>query len=247
LEIINAAPVDRPFLLYLAYAMPHLPLHVSEAFRGKSRSGLYGDVLEELDWSVGQILDALERRGLSENTLVFFASDNGPWSNMPPRMLQAGNERWHAGSSGPLRGAKGQTYEGGCRVPAMFRWPGRISPGGVSPELVGMPDVYRTLVAVAGANLPEHVVDGHDLTPFLTGQEPHSPRKEYTYFLGGRLEAIRSQDWKLRTASGEPELFDMVTDPFERINRADSEPEKVKELLGRMRAVAGEVGVAVGN
>jgi len=138
---------DRPFFLYLAYAMPHLPIHVSDARRGKSQAGLYGDVIEEVDWSVGEVLAALEKKGVSDNTLVFFASDNGPWIDMPPRMQQAGNELWHAGSAGPLRGSKGSSYEGGPRVPAMLRWPGKIVPGRVSADLVGMPDIYHTLIS----------------------------------------------------------------------------------------------------
>lgn len=235
---------EQPFLLYLAYAMPHLPLHVSDGFRDKSQAGLYGDVIEELDWSVGQVLDALERKGIADETLVIFASDNGPWTNMPPRMLQAGNEPWHAGSAGPLRGVKGETYEGGPRVPAMVRWPGKIEPERVSAELVGMPDIYRTVLAVAGARLPDHPIDGYDLTPFLTGKTAEAPRKEYFYFRNG-LEAVRVDDWKLRTTTGSPELFHMVTDPFERIDRAAGEPEKVKELLDHMREMAKEVGVKV--
>ncbi len=246
-RIIEQTSDGRPFLLYLAYAMPHLPLHVSDARRGTSQFGLYGDVIEEVDWSVREVLSALQRKGVADNTLVFFASDNGPWTNMPRRMLQAGNERWHAGSAGPLRGAKGETYEGGPRVPAILRWPGKIAAGCVSAELVGMPDIYRTLLAVSGAKLPDHHLDGYDVTPLLTGKTQSSPRKEYLYFLGQRLEAIRSGRWKLRTATGKAELFDMVTDPFERINRAADQPKKVAELQARMRTAAKEVGVRVAD
>lgn len=235
---------EKPFFLYLAYAMPHLPIHVSAERRGKSQAGLYGDVIEEIDWSVGQVLAALQKNGLADNTLVFFASDNGPWIDMPERMRQAGNELWHAGSAGPLRGSKGQTYEGGPRVPAILRWPEKIEAGQVSAELVGMPDIYRTLISVAGGKLPEHKIDGHDLTAFLTGKSPTSPRKEYFYFRRG-LEALRSGNWKLRMATGEPELFDMATDPFERINRAEGEPEKVAELQARMKGMAAETGTNV--
>lgn len=243
-ELIEQRSSDQPMLLYLAYAMPHLPLHVSDEFRGKSEFELYGDVIEELDWSVGQILAALKQQDMAENTLVFFASDNGPWVDMPPRMQQAGNELWHAGSAGPLRGSKGSTYEGGTRVPAIVRWPGTVEPGQVSPQLVGMPDIYRTLLAVAGADAPDHPVDGYDLTAFLSGKEDRSPRSEYFYFRG-QLEAARVGEWKLRTASGSPELFHMVTDPFERINRAESEPDKVVELTARMKEMAEEVGTRV--
>jgi arylsulfatase A-like enzyme len=247
-KIINDQPSEsadrRPFFLYLAYAMPHLPIHVSKERRGKSHAGLYGDVIEEVDWSVGQVLDALEKKGIADNTLVVFASDNGPWINMPPRMQQAGNELWHAGSAGPLRGAKADTYEGGTRVPAIVRWPARIKPKQVSDELVAMLDVYRTLLAVAGAKLPKHQLDGYDLTPLLSGEVEHSPRSEYWYFMN-KLEALRSGDWKLRTTTGKSELFNLATDPGERINRAEKEPKKVAELLARMQQIAKEVGVAI--
>jgi len=243
-EKIESADGDEPFFLYLAYAMPHLPLAVSEERRGTSDAGFYGDVIEEIDWSVGEVLAALEKRGIADDTLVFFASDNGPWVDMPPRMQQAGNELWHAGSTGPLRGSKGDTYEGGPRVPAMFRWPGEIPAGRVSSELVGMPDVYRTLLSVAGAKLPEHEVDGHDLTDFLRGGADRAPREEYFYFRRG-LEALRDGEWKLRTVSGEPELFHMPTDPYERVNRAEGEPEIVERLTRRMVEMADEVGVGV--
>lgn len=235
---------EKPFFLYLAYAMPHLPIHVSDERRGKSQAGLYGDVIEEVDWSVGQVLAALQKSGLADNTLVFFASDNGPWIEMPERMRQAGNELWHAGSAGPLRGSKGQTYEGGPRVPAILRWPGKIKAGQVSAELVAMPDIYRTLISVGGGKLPEHKIDGHDLSAFLTGEAAASPRKEYFYFRSG-LEALRSGNWKLRLSTGEPELFDLATDPSERINRADGETEKVAELQARMKAMAAETGTKI--
>lgn len=240
-KLINNTRWDQPFFLYMAYAMPHLPLAVSDERRGKSNFGLYGDVIEEVDWSVGQILGALKQKGVSKNTLVFFASDNGPWMAMPPRMQQAGNELWHAGSPGPLRGWKGTTYEGGPRVPAMIRWPGTIKPNQTSSELVGMPDIYRTLLSVAGAKLPQHQLDGYDLVPFLTGKTETSPRKEYFYFRG-KLQAVRVGEWKLRTVEEVFELFDMSTDPFERYNRAADHPEVVERLHKRMKDMAKKVG-----
>ena len=243
-QLIEHSGSTQPFLLYLAYAMPHLPLAVSEERRGLSSAGFYGDVIEEVDWSVGEVLQALEEKGIAENTLVFFASDNGPWVDMPSRMQQAGNELWHAGSAGPLRGSKGDTYEGGPRVPAMLRWPGKIASGQISDGFVGMPDIYRTILSVAGAKLPDHKLDGDDLIPFLTGKINSAPRQEYFYFRRG-LEALRSGNWKLRTATGELELFDMATDPFERINRASDHPEKAKALLSRMHEMAKEVDVSV--
>lgn len=243
-SLIGDSKADVPFFLYLAYAMPHLPLAVSKERRGKSAAGLYGDVIEELDWSVGEILDALEKKGISENTIVIFLSDNGPWIEMPPRMLQAGNERWHAGSAGPLRGSKASTYEGGTRVPAIIRWPAKAKPGQVKSGLVGMPDIYRTLLALGGAKLPDLPLDGFDLTDFLTGGTNVSPRSEYYYF-NGKLEAVRSGDWKLRTFSGKPELFDLSTDVSERLDRSGDMPDKVSALRKLMEKMAEETGTGI--
>lgn len=238
-SLIEKSSASEPFFLYIAHAMPHLPLAVSDERRGKSAGGFYGDVIEEVDWSVGEVLNALEKKGISENTIVVFVSDNGPWIDMPPRMLQNGNETWHAGSSGLLRGSKGTTYEGGPRVPAMIRWPAKIKRGQVKPDLVGMPDIYRTILGVGGAKLPDLKLDGYDLTDFLSGKTKASPRPEYFYFRNG-LEAVRSGDWKLRTTTGKPELFNLVTDPSERLNRAPELPEKVSELRLLMENLAKE-------
>ena len=171
-------------------------------------------------------------------------SDNGPWIEMPPRMLQKGNEKWHAGSTGLLRGSKASTYEGGPRVPAIIRWPGEVEPGQVKPDLVGMPDIYRTMLGVGGAKLSDLKLDGYDLIAFLSGTADASPRSEYYYFKSG-LEAVRSGDWKLRTTSGESELFNLVTDPSERLNRATELPEKVSELRSLMEKVAEETGTRI--
>jgi arylsulfatase A len=243
-SLINGSKDGSPFFLYLAYAMPHLPLAVSKERRGKSAAGLYGDVIEEVDWSVGEILDALEKKGISENTVVIFMSDNGPWTNMPPRMLQAGNEKWHAGSTGPLRGSKATSYEGGPRVPAIIRWPAKTKAGQVNPGLVGMPDIYRTMLSLGGAKLPEQKLDGHDLTAFLSGETDVSPRSEYYYF-NGTLEAVRSGDWKLRTYTGKPELFNLTTDVSERLDRAEEMPGKVAELRALMEKMAQETGTRI--
>ena len=243
-SLIEASQADAPFFLYMAYAMPHLPLAVAKERRGKSAAGLYGDVIEELDWSVGEIMGALSERGISENTLVVFMSDNGPWIEMPPRMLQAGNEKWHAGSTGPLRGSKATSYEGGARVPAIIRWPGKTQPGQVKSDLVGMPDIYRTMLSVGGAKLPDLKIDGFDLTGFLTGGSDVSPRSEYYYF-NGRLEAVRSGDWKLRTSSGKPELFHLKTDVSERLDRAEEMPEKVSELRILMEKMSEQTGSGI--
>ncbi len=233
---------DQPFFFYLAYNMPHLPIHTTEEFRGQSDGGFYGDVIETIDWSVGEVLEALREHGFANNTIVFFASDNGPWNDLPDRMLQEGNKHWHTGSSGPLRGSKATTYEGGTRVPAMIKWPGYISSGQVISELAGMPDIYRTLLEVAGAELPGHTLDGYDLMPFLAGESEDSPRKEYPYFLRGELQAYREGPWKLRLAGGEPELFNMQDDPGERWNRAEDNPEIVDQLRKKMEQLSEETG-----
>lgn len=237
---------DEPFFFYLAYNMPHLPLHTTEVFRGQSGGGLYGDVIQTIDWSVEQVLEALDRHGLEENTIVFFASDNGPWIDMlPDRMLQGGNKRWHAGSPGHLRGSKATTYEGGSRVPAIIRWPGQIQENRVTDALVASPDIYRTLLEIGGGELPAHTLDGYDVMPFLTGQEEESPREMYPYFLWDKLQAMRINDWKLRLAGEEPELFNLQSDPEERYNRADEEPGIVERIRQEMQKLAEEVDVEV--
>lgn len=240
--IESHAEDDQPLFFYLAYSMPHLPIHTTEGFRGQSRGGLYGDVIETIDWSVGKILQTLEKQGLSENTIVFFASDNGPWNNLPERMLQEGNKPWHTGSPGLLRGSKATTYEGGARVPAMIRWPGDIPAGEVTDELVGMPDIYRTLMEVVGADLPDHPLDGYDLMPFLSGESEVSPREEYPYFLRGELQAYREGPWKLRLVDLEPELFNLQSDPGERWNRAGENLEIIDRLRKKMEQLAEEMG-----
>jgi arylsulfatase A-like enzyme len=243
--IKSNAGKSQPFFFYLAYNMPHLPVRTTQHFRGESGAGLYGDVIQTIDWSVAQVLAALDEQDISDNTIVFFASDNGPWIDMPERMRQAGNELWHAGSPGPLRGAKGTTYEGGARVPAMIRWPGKVLSKQVSDELVASPDIYRTFLSLAGAELPDHPLDGYDIMPFLQGQTAAPPRKEYAYFLRDELQAMRIGPWKLRLASGKPELFNLQEDPGERYNRAVENPGIVKRVNNEMIKFAGEVGVPV--
>ena len=235
---------DGPFFLYLAYAMAHLPIHTTDEFRGTSRAGLYGDVIATIDWSVGQILATLKELGLDENTLVVFTSDNGPWLNLPKRMLQGGNQPWHQGTPGPLRGYKHTTYEGGLREPAIVRWPGRIPPGRDSADMAALMDLYVTFVKLGGGQLPDHPVDGHDLMPWLQGRTDRSPRKEFLYCLHGRIEALRDGPWKLRTQDG-VELFNLESDPSERYNRADEKPEIVRRLAQRMEEMARELGAKV--
>lgn len=161
-EFVRKADASQPFFLYLAHNMPHLPIHAPARFRGRSAAGLYGDVIEMLDWSTGEIVDALAARGLTDNTIVVFTSDNGPWLDLPARMLQDGNQPWHAGSAGLLRGAKGSTWEGGMRVPAIVTWPRRIAAGQVSAALATSMDLSVTLLEAAGAPVPPDR-DGHSL------------------------------------------------------------------------------------
>jgi arylsulfatase A-like enzyme len=244
-----------PFFLYFPHSMPHLPVRTSEKFRGRSAAGLYGDVIETIDWSVGRVLDTLRETGLEKNTLVIFTSDNGPWLNLPPRMLQGGNERWHSGLKGPLRGAKGTTYEGGHRVPAIFRWPGSIPEGRSSEQMACTLDLFMTIIRAAGADPPpSRAIDGMDLLPFLKGTEA-SPRKEFFYFLSNRLEGLRSGDWKLRiTGRADPqreepiittELFHLGRDPGENYNVAERHPDIVSRLYARMQSMAAELDAEI--
>ena len=178
---------DRPFFLYLAHVMPHVPIFASDRFRGKSAGGLYGDVIEELDWSVGEVMAALLRHGLDGRTLVIFTSDNGPF-------LSYGS---HAGSAGPLRGGKLTTFEGGVRVPTLMRWPGKIPAGRVSHELATTMDILPTVAQLIGAKLPRSV-DGKDIWQLLSGKPgAKSPHEVFYYYAGTELHAVRSGDWKL--------------------------------------------------
>ncbi len=236
---------NRPFFLYLAHSMPHVPLGVSPRFAGTSASGRYGDVVEMLDWSTGQVLDALREAGVERNTLVIFTSDNGPWMDMPPRMLVDPRiVRTDAGSAGPLRGSKGTSWEGGTRVPFIARWPGRIPAGRVSSDLARTLDLLPTVARLAGRPLPANrAIDGQEMSDFLAGNGP-SPAQEFFYYSsGGRLEGVRDRRWKLHLAfpdKGEPvaELFDLLADPSERWNVADEHPDIVARLRERMRRFA---------
>jgi arylsulfatase len=239
---------SRPFLLYLAHNMPHVPLHVSTKFKGKSEQGLYGDVIMEIDWSVGQVMKALEANGLTDNTLVIFTSDNGPW-------LCYGN---HAGSAGPLREGKATCWEGGTRVPCIMRWPSRILAGTVCNDMLMTIDLFPTIATLIGADLPKHPIDGLDVWPILAGQEgarnPHAAY--YFYYRENELHAVVSGDgrWKLQlphtyaTLNGRPggrdgipahydnrkltrsELYDLQADVGETRNVSAAHPDVVEQL-----------------
>jgi arylsulfatase A len=242
IKFIEAAD-ERPFFLYLAHSMPHLPVSTSEKFVGTSDGGLYGDVIETMDWGVGRIRQTLEAKGIAGNTLLIFTSDNGPWLDLPDRMLNENVERWHGGSPGPLRGAKGTTYEGGLRVPMIACWPGHIPAGTRNAHVASTMDLLPTIAAVTGANLPEdRTVDGENILPLLSG-DATSPHEYFYYFRGDKLQAVRQGVWKLRKehATAETELFHMENDPRELYNVAEAHPEIVEKLMERMRTFQHEV------
>lgn len=227
---------DRPFLLYLPYSMPHTPIFRSEAFAGRSLAGRYGDVIEELDWSAGAIVDKLESLGIAGNTLVLFTSDNGPWLTM----------NQHSGTAGLLRHGKGTTFEGGMRVPAIFSWPGHLQPGVVSGMGSAM-DVYTTALVLAGAE-PTPGADGLDLSHTLLAGAP-SPRQSLAYYRQGELRAFRHGSFKLhlitegaygqppvRTVHEHPLLYNLANDPAEKFDVADQYPDVVADMLERIEA-----------
>ena len=210
---------DKPFFLYLAHTMPHVPLGVSKRFAGKSAGGLYGDVIECLDWSTGRILDTLRNLGLDSNTIVIYTSDNGP----SPRAT---------GSALPLRGRKHTTFEGGMRVPCVMWAPGKIPAGRVCREVATTMDFYSTFAKLAGAALPlDQVIDGKDIYPLMTGQSgAKSPHEAFFFHDGrGRLKAVRAGKWKLHLGT-EPALNDLHTDTAEAENVAAEHPDVVQRL-----------------
>jgi arylsulfatase A len=227
---------DQPFFVYLAHSMPHIPLFVSESFRGQSVRGLYGDVIEEIDWSVGQVLDTLRESGIDKNTLVVFTSDNGPWLTFET----------HGGSAGPLRAGKGTTFEGGQRVPTLFWWPDTVKPG-VVMDLGATLDLMATFAALTGTSAPDdRKLDSYDLSPVLLGKGK-SPRQEMFYWTRAELHAVRSGPWKLHVKMREPvnygravvpdkpELYHVERDISEAYNVADQHPEIVERLLAMMK------------
>lgn len=228
----------KPFLLYLAHSMPHIPLARSAEFVGHSAAGIYGDVIEELDYSTGRILDALKAAGLDRNTLVVFTSDNGPW-------LPFGA---HAGSPGPLRDGKGTTWEGGVRTPAIFWWPGTIKQSAVT-DIGSEMDLFATAAALAGAELPsDRVIDGVDLRARLTGAGSN-PGRVLFYYWDNELRAVRKGDYKAHFITsgayneGEPRrdhnpplLFNLADDPGERHDVAALHPDIVADLVKEVEA-----------
>lgn len=247
---------SRPFFLYLPHSMPHVPLFVSDKFKGKTQHGLFGDVIAEIDWSVGQILSTLAELGIDDRTLVLFSSDNGPW-------LSYGN---HAGSAGPLREGKGTTFNGGHYEPTLARWPGKIPPGSICRELAGTIDILPTFARLAGAEIPsDRVIDGRDIWPLLSGQPgAKTPHEVFYYYWNNGLEAVESGPWKLhlpheyRTLAGEPgidgrpgpykqgkiglSLFNIEQDIGERHDVAAEHPEVVQRLLALAEKAREDLG-----
>lgn len=251
---------NRPFFLYLAHNLPHVPLFVSSKFKGKTQRGLYGDVMEEIDWSVGEVMKALERNHLDQNTLVIFTSDNGPW-------LSYGD---HAGSAFPLREGKGTSWEGGTRVPCVMRWPGHIKAGSQCDDMLMTIDLLPTLAHQIGAQLPSHSIDGLDVWPLLAGEKgaknPHPAY--YCYYENNQLQAVTSGDghWKLqlphtyRTLGGrpggtggkpvpyqqrtltQPELYDLRADESEAHNLAATHTDIVAQLQAEAEKARAELG-----
>jgi arylsulfatase A-like enzyme len=235
---------ERPFFLYLPHTMPHVPLFASKEFAGKSKRGLYGDVVEELDWSVGQVLEALRREGIEENTIVIFTSDNGPWLIMG---LQGG-------SAGLLREGKGSTWEGGVRVPCIMAWPGQIPPASTNADIVATLDLLPTLTKLAGGKPPaDRTLDGHDIAPVLFGKG-RSPREAMFFYRDTSLFALRKGPWKLHLVTQDgyggkpvkhdrPLLFHLDRDPSEKYDIASDHPEVVADLMKERAAHAARMVV----
>jgi arylsulfatase len=247
---------ERPFFLYVAHSMPHVPLFTMDEFAGVSEQGAYGDVIMEIDAGVGDIMAALKRHGIDERTLVIFTTDNGPW-------LSYGN---HAGSSGPLREGKGTTWEGGVRVPCIVRWPGRVPAGSTCDEPAMTIDIFPTVAGLIDAELPAHKIDGLDIWPLMSGApDAKSPHEAlYFYYKGNDLEALRSGRWKLvfphkyRSLTGTPgrdgrpngythptsglELYDLVADIGETKNVIDEHPDVVERLQALAEKARADLG-----
>jgi arylsulfatase A-like enzyme len=228
---------DEPFFLLLAHAMPHVPLSVPASWRGRSRRGLYGDAVELIDWSTGQVLDLLVETGLDEQTLVIFCSDNGPW------LIKGKN----GGSALPLRGGKGQIFEGGLRVPCIMRWPAHIPPGRVNREVCGLLDFLPTFAQLAGAELPvDRVIDGRDIAPLLFDRPgATSPHDAYYFFKGSELRAVRQGRWKYHAPhsprSPNGNLYDLFDDIAEKNDLVDQHSEIALELQETMNAFAADL------
>lgn len=246
-----------PFFIYLAHSMPHVPLAVSDKYKGKSEQGLFGDVMMEIDWSVGEVLKTLREEGLEENTLVILTSDNGPWTNY-------GN---HAGSAGGLREAKATTFDGGNRIPCVVYWKGTVQPGTSCNKLASNIDLFPTLAEISGAPLPTHKIDGVSLLPLIKGDKTANPREAFVYYFNKNdLEAVTDGMFKLVFPhkyvtygahvpgnDGQPgqltvldmqkaELYDLRRDPGERYDVISQYPERAASLMKIAEKMRGELG-----
>jgi arylsulfatase A-like enzyme len=239
---------EKPFFLYMPHTAVHVPIHPGERFRDKSKNGRYGDWVEEVDWSVGRVLDELRALKLDSRTLVIFSSDNGPW------LTQGKN----GGEAGPLRGGKGSTWEGGMREPTIAWWPGQVPAGKSCDAVAGNIDLLPTFVTLAGGTVPtDRKIDGKNITPLLLGESNQSPREAHYYYRGYKLEAVRSGKWKLALgpqASGmgagakeEPvgagmRLYDLDADIGEKTNVADKHADIVERLSALAKTMAADIG-----
>ncbi len=258
--------IDRnakgPFFIYVPHTMAHIPLGVSDKFRGKSEQGLYGDVMMEVDWSIGQIIEAVERNGLTKNTIIMFTTDNGPWLNF-------GN---HAGSAGGLREGKTTSWEGGQRVPFIVKWPNKIPEGTINNKLMCAIDILPTLASITGGKLSDNKIDGIDVSTLFYDNSTVSPRETILYYYGkNNLNAVRKGNWKLvlphtyssydtepgndgrggkriKTLIEGPELYNMMRDPGEQYDVAEYYPEKIEEVMEvvvKAREELGDLNVGI--
>ena len=223
---------DKSFFLYLAHTMPHRPLFISDDFKEKSKGGIYGDIIQQIDWSVGEIKKALKENGLEENTFILYTSDNGP----------AGGA---GGSAGPLKGTKFSTWEGGQRIPAIISYPAIIKAGQTIDQLCSTVDMFQTISSIVGANLPEgRTYDGYDLSPLLRNDVTKSPRNEFFFYNANssEIDGVRLGNWKFlykgdrRKKKKEMQLFNLKDDIGETKNVAEQFPEKVKELINKINS-----------
>ncbi len=224
---------SNPFFLYFPHTFPHTPLYASEKFKGKSNHGIYGDAVEELDWSVGQVLDTLSELGIDENTLIIFTSDNGP----------AGWASPGGGSAGPLRAGKATSFEGGLRVPGIMRWPGKIPAGQVCSEIAATIDFLPTLAALGGGRTPDdRIIDGKDIAPLMFGRPgAKTPHHAYFYYRYLAVKAVRSGRWKVvlehqeirgKRGTVPDALYDLEVDIGETTDLSKKRPEQLNRLLG---------------
>jgi arylsulfatase A-like enzyme len=214
---------EKPFFAFVSHWMPHVPLGTAERFRGKSKQGPYGDTVEELDWSTGEILKTLKELDLDRNTLVIFTSDNGPWLSKKDK----------GGSAGPWRGGKFKHTEGGQRVPCVMRWPGTIPAGRTCSQVASTIDFLPTFAALAGGKAPDdRVLDGHDIRPMITGKEgAASPYDKVGFFYAhNKFKPVRRGKWKYADVWGDDRLHDLTSPQHEKRNLADDHPKLVAEL-----------------